>query len=173
MPKTPLNVTFQFMGDQFGHAWYFNQFRCAPFESSILVTTALITPGGGSPAVNGFVVSRRDLEGTKERSKKYFEDVSAEFDSEDEPCPELLVAPTRIYPVNHINLSRIDEVGEICLYRYAMNTLLNTLRKPENVTDRSTMKTPTEKSVVPCYPVVMFRSDVRVQVALLKELFEA
>lgn len=169
MPRNEVAVTFQFIGDNFSHAWFFNQFRLDPLGDGILVTTALITKGGGAPAVNGFVISRRDLEDTKERTKKYFTEVSTEYDAEGDADSELLVAPSRVYPINHINLSRIDTVGELCLYRYTMNTLLNSVRKPE----KGSVKPTGDKVVVPCYPVVMFRSEISVQVALLRALFSA
>jgi hypothetical protein len=48
----------------------------------------------------------------------------------DEDLPPLFAAsPERIYPVNLMNLSRMDEVGEIALYRYSMHTLLTVTRE--------------------------------------------
>lgn len=167
MSKNQVPVTFQFAGDQFPHAWFFNRFRIDTLGDGFLVTTALVTAGGGTPVVNGFAISRRDLEETKQRTKRYFEEVSAEVDAEDDAVSQLVVAPSRVYPINHINLSRIDRAGEICLYRYTMNTLLNVIKRSE----KTEAKSAGNKPVVPCYPVVMFRSDINVQVSLMKELF--
>jgi hypothetical protein len=171
MPKSEINVTLKFVGDQFPHAWYFNRFRCDVQGPSILVTTALITAGGGTPAVNGFVISRRDLELTKQRSEKYFQELSGEFDAEEDAASELLIAPTRVYPINYINLSRIDEVGEMSLYRYSMHTMLTEVRKGDKAGDKAGVKAPADKIAISCYPVVMFRSEVTVQISLLKDLF--
>lgn len=136
----------------------------------MLVTTAYVSTTGGSPVVNGFVISNRDLDAAKERSMKYFAELSpGEDEDTDESMSDLSASPSRIYPVNNFNLSRMDDVGEIALYRYSMHTLLNVTRSTK--LGGKTSPEEAAKRVVPAYPVVMFRSDVVVQWALLNELF--
>ena len=157
-------LTFEFVGDQFPHAWYFNRFRCDPQDDgSILVTTALVLKNGGMPVVNGFVISKRDLGATKARSLKYLGDLNTVADEAEDSAQSLVLAPSRVYPINLMNLSRVDDVGEIALYRYSMHTLLNAAKASKGAT---TIKP------IACYPVVLFRSAISVQFALLQELLQ-
>lgn len=124
--------------------------------------------------VNGFVLSKRDIDGNKERSMQYLADLSTSSDSatdESEPPALFAASPERIYPVNLMNLSRMDEVGEIALYRYSMHTLLSVTREAAaKGTDKAASKV-ADKNIIPCYPVVMFRCTTAVQLALIKDLF--
>ena len=163
-PQTAFSATFQLLGDKFEHAWFFNRFRCDPLGGSVLVTTALVSEAGGILAVNGFVLSDNDLKNNKERSLKYVAEVSGDIDTENSGPNPISVPPARVYPVNHINLARMDNVGEIGLFRYSIHTLLTHAKaKPDKAG---------EKPAIPCYPVVMFRSDLAVQIALLRELYD-
>jgi len=167
-------ATFQFIGDSFSQAWYFNRFRCDPIDGNVLVTTALVSSSGQTPVVNGFVLSKRDIEANKERSMAYLADLETALHSSaaDEEIPPLFaVSPERIYPVNLINLSRMDEVGEITLYRYSMHTLLTVTKETAAKSSEKAVGKSADKNTVPCYPVVMFRCTATVQLAFLKELF--
>jgi hypothetical protein len=167
-------ATFQFIGDSFSQAWYFNRFRCDPMDGNVLVTTALVSSSGQTPVVNGFVLSKGDIEANKERSMHYLADLETALHSPaaDEDLPPLFAAsPERIYPVNLMNLSRMDEVGEIALYRYSMHTLLTVTREAAAKQSEKGAAKASEKNTVPCYPVVMFRCTASVQLAFLKELF--
>jgi hypothetical protein len=167
---TAFTATFQLLGDKFEHAWYFNRFRCDPLEGSVLVTTALVSESGGMLAVNGFVLSDNDIKNNKERALKYVAEVAPDVDTDDSGPHSISVPPSRVYPVNHINLARMDDVGETGLFRYSIHTLLTTAKT------KGADKTPGAEKVgatpVPCYPVVMFRSDLAVQIALLRELYQ-
>ncbi len=167
-------VSFEFVGDSFSHAWYFNRFRCDPMDGNILVTTALVSSSGQTPVVNGFVLSKRDILANKDRSMQYLADLDSSLGSsagESEASQLFAASPERIYPVNLMNLSRMDQVGEIALYRYSMHTLLTVTREAAaKPSDRSAAKI-AEKNAVSCYPVVIFRCTASVQLAFLKELF--
>jgi hypothetical protein len=166
----PHLVTFRLEGDKFEQAWFFNRFRCDWLGHSLLVTTALVSDVGGTPEVNGFVLSKTDLEGNRARSLGYLEKFP-EYASEDVATKPLgMVTPNRIYPVNHLNLSRMDDVAEIGLFRYSIHTML-TKTKPTQKADKA--KAAVGDLAVPCYPVVMFRCDVSVQLALIKDMYEA
>jgi hypothetical protein len=167
MARTELTATFQLQGDKFEHAWFFNRFRCDPLGGSILVTTALVSDTGGTPAVNGFVLSKADLRSNRERSLDYVSKLSEEHTSLDALKPLAMVPPERIYPVNHINLSRMDEMAEIGLFRYSIHTLL-TKTKPTQKGEKALSQS---DAIIPCYPVVMFRCDLGVQLSLIKELY--
>jgi hypothetical protein len=167
-------ATFQFVGDRFNQAWYFNRFRCDPLDENTLVTTALVSSSGQSPVVNGFVLSKRDIEANRDRSMEYLAELDtslASADAEVDSPPLFAASPARIYPVNLMNLSRMDQIGEISLYRYSMHTLLTTTRElAAKGSDKAVAKI-ADKRAIPCYPVVVFRCSAKVQLAFLKELF--
>ncbi len=117
-------------------------------------------------AANGFVISQHDLDSNRERSVKYLTDLSEKTELWDSEPQSISVPPSRVYPINHINLARVDTVGEIGLFRYSIHTLLTQTnpKSPGNAHAK-------EQAHIPCYPVVMFRSDLSVQIALLRELY--
>jgi hypothetical protein len=168
MAQPQMIATFEFQGDNFEHAWYFNRFRCDRMGSSVLVTTALATESAGILAVNGFVLGKHDLTMNRQRSLDYLRDLSASIS---EPAlPQTITAPpARIYPVNIVNLARIGDTAEIGLYRYSIHSML-TRGKPAKSAKESASK---READVPCYPVVMFRSSLKIQAALLLELFSS
>lgn len=143
-------------------------------DGNILVTTALVSASGQTPVVNGFVLSKRDIGANKDRSMQYLAGLETALESsaaDEEVAPLFAASPERIYPVNLMNLSRMDLVGEITLYRYSMHTLLTATREVAEKSSDKTAAKVAEKNTVPCYPVVMFRCTAAVQLAFLKELF--
>jgi hypothetical protein len=104
---------------------------------------------------------------------KYLAEIDASLDGGDDETAGLVLQPSRVYPINYMNLSRMDETGEICLYRYSMNTLLQSTKQAAKGVEKGVKSAakPAEAGFVPCYPVVMFRSDLPVHIGLLKELF--
>ena len=169
MPKSEIPVTFKFAGDMLSQAWYFNRFRVDVIAESVLVTTALTSELGGTPVVNGFVVSLADVEMNKHRSLDYLGALAADVgDQVQDTKLQFSAPPVRVYPVNLMNLSRMNDVGEIALYRYSMHSLLTTTREA----DKSSSKK-SGAAEVQCYPVVLFRSSTFVQLDLIKELFDA
>lgn len=163
MPTGQINAAFQLLGDQFPHAWFFNRFRCDRLGKSVLVTTALLSDNGATLAVNAFVLSNTDLLHNRDRSLTYLGNVAEDVQVDKSLTLTFAPPPERVYPVNHINLARMGDMAEFGLYRYSIHTLLLT-------TQDSTAKAISSKPIL-CYPVVMFRSDISVQLALLTELF--
>lgn len=168
-PLTTITATFQLLGDKFEHAWYFNRFRCDKLGGSILVTAALFSAEGGVLAINGFVLSQADLKTNRERSLNYLSVLALEDDDDASGPHSISVPPARVYPVNHINLARMDDIGEIGLFRFSIHTLLTKQRGLKSAGKLQAKND--EGSAIPCYPVVMFRSDLAVQAALLRELY--
>lgn len=155
-------VTFNLVGDNYPHAWFFNRFRIDQLGDSYLVTLSLTTQNGGNPAVNGFVLGKPDLSNNRPRIEQYLKNVG---EVNDEGGHELTFAspPSRVYPVNHINLARVGDSAEIGLYRFSINSLVERLPSTK-------AKALSKGEPIQCYPVVMFRSDLPIQIALLKEL---
>jgi hypothetical protein len=173
MAQNQVTTHLELMGDDFAHAWYFNRFRCDEMGSSTLVTMALVPKLGGTPEVNGFVIGNTDMEAARERSLKYLSDLSGMMGAakpldEDEYALQA-VSPGRVYPINVLNLARVEGVGEIGLFRYSIHTLLNASKSHQKTSAKSEKNAGTD--LVPCYPVVMFRSELAVHHALIREIF--
>jgi hypothetical protein len=151
------------MGDQFAHAWFFNRFRIERLGDSYLLSLALSTETGGMLAVNGVVLGPADLLQNRERTLGYIAALSEVPTNKScvlQSCPP----PTRVYPINHLNLARTDDMAEIGCYRFSLHSIVDALRQTRE-------KKSIKAAPVKCYPVVMFRSDLSVQLTLLKELF--
>lgn len=158
-----VTLNFNLVGDQFPHAWFFNRFRVERIDESFLVTIGLVSPAG-MLATNAFVLGATDHEHNRERCLSYIEnfpDVSADLS---DFALGFSTPPERVYPVNHIALSRVGSQAEIGLYRFSINTLADAMREGSK---HSNAKPPS----INCYPVVMFRCDLPVQLALLKEFY--
>ena len=161
--EKPINVPFELIGDDFPHAWFFNRFRVDKIGESVMVTFGLLTEGGGLPDVNAAVLSESDLQNNRPRAVSFLERVG-EIAPKSNPSLGFTAPPKRVYPVNHINFSRINNSSEIGFFRFSVSTLVDRLRElRENSAARP--------AAVKCYPAVMFRCDLDVQVALIKELF--
>jgi hypothetical protein len=154
-------VNFQLAGDHFLQAWFFNRFRVDSFGSSKLVTAGLVADSG-IIAVNAFVIPDTDLRNSREQSLKFLGEVAIESAAPASYNLSFSSPPARVYPVNHLNLSRIDQTGELGLYRHSVHSLVSQMRDA-----RDSGKTP----VVTAYPVVLFRTELPVLLALLKELY--
>jgi hypothetical protein len=163
--KHTVSLSFKLMGDEFPHAWFFNRFRIDPLGKSWLVTLALSSELGGILAVNGIVLTSTDMDQNRERTEEYIRKM-AEVTGDPGALLSMSPPPARVYPVNHMHLARIDEVAEIGCYRYSINTLVNRMSQTK-VTQGSAPKI----EPISCYPVVVFRCELSVQVAVLKELY--
>lgn len=162
-PVAPVTVNFNLLGDQFPHGWFFNRFRIDRLGDSFLVSLGLLTDTGGVLAVNAFVLGGTDHDNNKDRSLSYIKNFP-ESAADPKHILGFTAPPARVYPINHINLSRVGLQAEIGLYRFSITTLANAMREG---TKHANSKTP----AVSCYPVVMFRCDLPVQVSLIKELY--
>lgn len=162
--KEAVTVVFELVGDQFHHAWFFNRFRVERIGKSYFVNLALSTESGGVLAVNGFVLSESDHHVNRERCQKYIAELS-DTPSDKSCILSLSPPPARVYPVNYINLARTGQMAEIGLFRFSVHSLADAMRKTR---EGSPAKA---SNPVKCYPVVMFRCDLGVQITLLKELF--
>ncbi len=60
----------------------------------------------------------------------------------------------------------MGQTAEISLYRYSLHSIVEALRQARD-------KKVGKPAPVKCYPVVIFRCDLNVQVTLLKELYSA
>jgi hypothetical protein len=160
--KKPVFIQFDLKDDQFPHAWYYNRFRVDTLGDSKLVTLALVT-GSGTLAVNAFVLSNNDVAAGRERNLKFLEGAKVDSGEVEEFNLGFSQPPARVYPVNHVNLSRIDQTAEISLYRHSVHSLVNQMNEARKAAGT---KTP----LVNAYPVVLFRSDLKVLLALVKEL---
>ena len=160
--RRAVNLTFQLTGDNFPHAWFFNRFRVDKIGDSFLITFGLATEAGGILAVNGIVLGQADMEHNRQRAMDYLSKVS---DSHDKSCLMAFTAPpARVYPVNHMNLARVDKIAEIGFFRFSVNSLADKIRELDSKPESKT-------APLLCYPVVMFRCDLAVQLAFVKALY--
>lgn len=156
-------IQFSLADDKFPHAWFYNRFRVDVLGDSKLVTLALVTPSG-TLAINAFVLSNNDIRENRERCLKFLEGAKSESAEAAEFELNFSAPPARVYPVNHLNLSRVDQTAEMSLYRHAVHTLVSQMNEARK---SGGAKTP----LVNAYPVVLFRSDLKVLLALVKELY--
>jgi len=157
-------INFELSQDQFPHAWYFNRFRIDSLGGSILVTFGLVSESDGTLAVNAWVLSRADLINNRERSVSFLGLIGEQEIGDASFNLRFSSPPARVYPVNFFNLARVDQVGEIGLFRFSLNTLATQIDEAKKNPDAPT-------SPVRCYPVVMFRCEIAVQAAFVRELY--
>ncbi len=130
----------------------------------MLVTLALVTESAGAIATNAVVLGNADLLNNKERSMLFLQN-AGDVQTDPRFGVGITSIPARIYPVNHFNLSRVDELAEIGFYRYSITTAATVVRETE--------EKPNQKQAIRAYPIVMFRCDLSVQIALIKELYSS
>ena len=161
--STAYAVNFQLQGDEFTHAWFFNRFRIDKLGKSFLITVGLATDAGGILAVNAFVLGEADHRNNRVRSLDYLSKFGERGGSKQFTL-SFSSPPERVYPVNHLNLSRVDEQAEMGLYRFSIKSLAEYMVGAKKPTSQ-------KPASILCYPVVMFRSDLDVQLALVTELY--
>lgn len=163
MAKDTVDLSFELVGDSFAHAWFFNRFKVERLGTGALVTFALVSETSGVLAVNAVMLGQEDLANNKARNMGYIKDLGMEI-AENRHRFTFPSPPVRVYPVNNLSLARIGSTAEIGFYRFSINTLVDAVKATKAA--KSSSKT----SPVKCYPVVMFRCELEIQVALIMEI---
>lgn len=159
-------IPFELVGDQFEHAWFYNRFRIDRLGDSYLITFCLVTEAAGSATVNAVVLSNSDVLHNKVRTLDYLNQLS-EIKTTGNFSITFSAPPDRVYPVNHMNLGRVDNMAEIGFYRFSVNSLVERMRSAQSGQKEAKVQ------ALNCYPVVMFRSNIETQLALLKQLYSS
>lgn len=156
-----VELSFELTSDNFPHGWFFNRFRKERIGDCTMLTLVLLTDAG-VVASNAVVLSGVDIQTSANRLTSFLEN-TGDAQSAQSSRVSFTPPPTRVYPVNHIQLSRVDQLGEIGFYRFSIATAATQINESKSANNKKIKP-------IQCYPVVMFRCDLSTQIELVKEL---